>query len=142
MKIMIATDIAARGIDVQGVSHVINYELPMEAESYIHRIGRTARAGKEGVAITFCEDSEIPNLERIQKLIGITIPSEKFKGEPEASGKWNQEGSIRVVKAPTPGKSQEKSAYIDHSKRQRVVAEGTAKPKHPGFRNSNKKKKR
>ena len=142
MKVMIATDIAARGIDVQGVSHVINYELPMEAESYIHRIGRTARAGNVGVAITFCDESEVPNLERIEKLINTKIPSEKYKGTPEQSGKWNQEGSIRVVKAPTPGISQERSAYKDHSKRQRVVEEGKPKPVHPGFRNSNKKKKK
>lgn len=142
MKVMIATDIAARGIDVQGVSHVINYELPMEAESYIHRIGRTARAGHDGVAITLCEESEMPNLERIEKLIDKKIPSEKFKGTPEASGKWNQEGSIRVVKAPTPGKSQERSGYFDHSKRQRPVEEGKPKPIHPGFRNNKKKKKK
>lgn len=142
MKVMIATDIAARGIDVQGVSHVINFELPMEAESYIHRIGRTARAGHDGVAITFCDESEMPNLERIEKLINTKIRNEKYKGTPEQSGKWNQEGSIRVVKAPTPGQSQERSAYKDHSKRQRVVEEGKPKPVHPGFRNNNKKKKK
>lgn len=140
IKILIATDIAARGIDVQGVSHVINFELPLEAENYIHRIGRTARAGNKGIAITFCEDSEKATLERIQKLINHQLPSESFKGVPEVAGKWTQEGSIRTVKAPTPGKSQEKSAYVDHSKRQRVVEEGGAKPKaHPGFK---KKKKR
>ncbi len=141
MKVLIATDIAARGIDIQGVSHVINYELPMEAESYIHRIGRTARAGKNGVAITLCEDAEKLVLEKIEALTNQKIPTEKFKGVPEQSGIWNQEGSIRVVKAPTPGKSQEKTGYLDHSKRQKVVEEGKAKPKHPGFRNNKKKKK-
>lgn len=131
---MIATDIAARGLDVQDVSHVINFELPLEAENYVHRIGRTARAGKEGVAITFCEESEKATLYKIEALINLKLPTENFKGTREASGKWNQEGSIRTVKAPTPGKSQEKSAYVDHSKRQRI---GTAKT-HPGL----KKKKR
>jgi ATP-dependent RNA helicase RhlE len=141
MKILIATDIAARGIDVQGVSHVINFELPMEAENYVHRIGRTARAGNTGVAISFCEDSEKAHLGRIEALIQLKIPSEKFKGTPEAAGKWMQDGSIRTVKAPTPGLSQEKSVYIDHSKRQRVVAEGAAKPKpHPGFKKKRKKR--
>lgn len=134
MKVMIATDIAARGLDVQDVSHVINFELPLEAENYVHRIGRTARAGKEGVAITFCEESEKATLYKIEALINLKLPTENFKGTREASGKWNQEGSIRTVKAPTPGKSQEKSAYVDHSKRQRI---GTAKT-HPGL----KKKKR
>lgn len=142
LKILIATDIAARGIDIQGVSHVINFELPMEAESYVHRIGRTARAGKAGVAITLCDNSELKILERIEFLIQQRIPSETFKGSPEASGKWNDEGAIRKVKAPTPGKSQEKMAYLDHSKRQRVVPEGAPRPSksHPGFKNRKKRR--
>jgi ATP-dependent RNA helicase RhlE len=141
IKILIATDIAARGIDVEGVSHVINFELPLEAESYIHRIGRTARAGKPGVAITFCERSEEIILERIEHLIQKKLPTEHFKGTPEASGKWNQEGTIRTVKAPTPGKSQEKTAYLDHSKRQRLSEEGVSLAKnHPGFRKKKKRK--
>src|ERR1700709_1033646 len=53
-KVLVATDIAARGIDVSGISHVINFELPNVAEQYVHRIGRTARAGREGVALSFC----------------------------------------------------------------------------------------
>lgn len=139
-KILIATDIAARGIDIQGISHVINFELPLEAESYVHRIGRTARAGKEGIAISFCDDAEKDILERIEQLISIRIPTEKFKGSPEVSGKWLQDGPIRTVTPPTPGKSQEKSSYLDHSKRQRVVAENAPKPKaHPGFKGKKKK---
>ncbi len=141
MKVLIATDIAARGIDVVGVSHVINFELPLEAENYVHRIGRTARAGKKGMAVTFCEESEKPILERIEKLIDLKIPSEIFKGAPEASGKWSEKTSVRSVKAPTPGRSQEKSAFVDHSKRQRVLEEGAPKPKaHPGFRKKSKKR--
>src|SRR5690606_26225511 len=54
IKFLVATDIAARGIDVEGVSHVINFDVPVDAESYVHRIGRTARAGREGMAFTFC----------------------------------------------------------------------------------------
>lgn len=141
IKILIATDMAARGLDVSGISHVINFELPVEAESYVHRIGRTARAGKDGKAFSFCEESELPMLEKIQKLIETKLPSEKYKGSSEASGKWMQDGSIRKVKAPTPGKSQEKTAYLDHSKRQRIAEEGAPKPKaHPGFRKKKKKR--
>lgn len=142
MKVLIATDIAARGIDVQGVSHVINFELPLEAENYVHRIGRTARAGKKGLAVTFCEESERSMLEKIEKLIDLKIPSETFKGAPEASGKWSEKSpTVKAVKAPTPGRSQEKSAFVDHSKRQRVVEEGAPKPKaHPGFRKKTKKR--
>ena len=139
-KVLIATDIAARGIDVQGVSHVINFELPLEAESYVHRIGRTGRAGKEGIAISFCDDSEKPILERILRLIKLKLPTETYTGTPEAPGKWLMDGPIRKVTPPTPGKSQEKSSYLDHSKRQRVVKEGEAKPKtHPGFKGKKKK---
>ncbi|WP_321436793.1 DEAD/DEAH box helicase [uncultured Bacteroides sp.] len=74
LRVLIATDIAARGIDVDQLSHVINYELPNVPETYVHRIGRTGRAGHEGVAIAFCEPEELPYLKDIQKLIGIKIP--------------------------------------------------------------------
>lgn len=73
-RVLIATDIAARGIDVELLSHVINYELPNVPETYVHRIGRTGRAGHEGTAISFCEPEELPYLKDIQKLIGFNIP--------------------------------------------------------------------
>ena len=68
VKVLVATDIVARGIDVDGITHVINYELPNEAESYVHRIGRTARAGAEGVALSFCNTDELALLGSIEKL--------------------------------------------------------------------------
>lgn len=77
LRVLIATDIAARGIDVDQLSHVINYELPNVPETYVHRIGRTGRAGHEGIAISFCESEELPYLKDIQKLIGKTIPAVK-----------------------------------------------------------------
>lgn len=73
-RVLIATDIAARGIDVDHLSHVINYELPNEPETYIHRIGRTGRAGNSGVALSFCDAEEMPFLKDITKLIGKQIP--------------------------------------------------------------------
>ena len=69
VRVLVATDIAARGIDIKNVSHVINYNLPEDPKSYIHRIGRTARAGKAGVAISFCVESEVVLLKSIEKLI-------------------------------------------------------------------------
>jgi ATP-dependent RNA helicase RhlE len=74
LKILVATDIAARGIDVPHVTHVINYELPNDPESYVHRIGRTARAGREGIAIGFCDDEEKKFLKDIEKFIKYKIP--------------------------------------------------------------------
>lgn len=74
IKVLVATDIAARGIDVDHMGHVINYELPNEPETYVHRIGRTGRAGAEGIAISFCDYEEKLYLRDIQKLIRRTIP--------------------------------------------------------------------
>ncbi|HWE01551.1 MAG TPA: DEAD/DEAH box helicase [Tepidisphaeraceae bacterium] len=72
--ILVATDIASRGIDVDGVTHVVNYDLTHEPETYIHRIGRTARAGASGVAVSFCDPEEVVNLKAIEKLIRRQIP--------------------------------------------------------------------
>ena len=68
-RVLVATDIAARGIDVDNVSHVINFELPNEPENYVHRIGRTARAGAEGIAVAFCDTTESGSLKDIERLI-------------------------------------------------------------------------
>ncbi|MCC2683955.1 MAG: box helicase domain protein [Paenibacillaceae bacterium] len=76
-RVLVATDIAARGIDIEELSHVINFNLPNIPETYVHRIGRTGRAGLSGVAISFCEIEEIPYLKDIEKLIGKTIPEVK-----------------------------------------------------------------
>ena len=74
VRVLIATDIVARGIDIEDLSHVINYELPDVPETYVHRIGRTGRKGKSGMAISFCSSDEFAQLKDIQKLIAITIP--------------------------------------------------------------------
>ncbi len=73
-RVLVATDIAARGLDVEGISHVINYDLPNIAESYVHRIGRTARAGAEGVAYSFCDQEERAHLKGIERLIQQPVP--------------------------------------------------------------------
>ena len=71
--VLVATDVAARGIDVDGISHVINYELPIEPENYIHRVGRTGRAGASGIAVSFCDPSDIRLLRNIEDLIKMKI---------------------------------------------------------------------
>jgi len=73
-RVLVATDIASRGIDVSDIDHVINYDLPVEPEVYIHRIGRTARAGKSGIALSFCDTSELGHLEQIEKLLKRKLP--------------------------------------------------------------------
>ena len=75
-KVLVATDVAARGLDVDDITHVINYDLPMEAETYVHRIGRTARAGASGDAISFCCSEERAYLRDIEKLLGQPVPAE------------------------------------------------------------------
>lgn len=92
-RVLVATDIAARGIDVTGISHVINYDMPVEPESYVHRIGRTARAGTSGVAISFCDPGEHGALRAIERCTGASIPlaggtpSEPAAAAPKPAGK-------------------------------------------------------
>lgn len=76
-RVLVATDLAARGIDVDNITHVINYELPNVSESYVHRIGRTARAGAQGLAIAFCNAEERAFLRDIEKLIGEKVPVDR-----------------------------------------------------------------
>jgi ATP-dependent RNA helicase RhlE len=83
-RVLVATDIAARGIDVDDITHVINYELPNEPESYVHRIGRTARAGAEGIALSFCDGSERSFLRDIERL--TKQPLVVAGGEPPRGG--------------------------------------------------------
>jgi ATP-dependent RNA helicase RhlE len=77
VRVLVATDIAARGIDVDGVTHVVNFDLPNVPEAYVHRIGRTARAGHAGVAISFCDSSERAHLRGIEKLIRARLSVEE-----------------------------------------------------------------
>lgn len=83
MKVLVATDVASRGIDIKGVTHVINYDLPREPEAYVHRIGRTGRAGAEGIAISFCTPDERSELRAIEKLVRHKLPAEESDVAPE-----------------------------------------------------------
>src|SRR6202451_543936 len=83
VRTLVATDIAARGIDVDGISHVVNYDLPNVPETYVHRIGRTARAGATGVAISLCDSEETAFLRDIEKLIRKSIPMTDQRTHPD-----------------------------------------------------------
>ena len=97
LRTLVATDIAARGIDVEGISHVINYDLPNIPESYVHRIGRTARAGAAGIAISFCDHEERAFLRDIEKLIQMTIPATDRRSAPSSRP------SAREASSPAAG---------------------------------------
>lgn len=102
-RVLIATDIAARGIDVDALSHVVNYDLPDVPETYVHRIGRTGRAGCSGVAISFCDTEELDQLKDIQKLIGKQI--EVIKGhefEPAEGAQMAASTTVKPAKAQEP----------------------------------------
>lgn len=73
VRVLVATDVAARGIDIDGITHVVNFDMPVEAESYVHRIGRTGRAGAEGIALSFCTNEEYEELLAIEKLIAMPL---------------------------------------------------------------------
>ena len=79
--VLVATDVAARGLDIDDVTHVVNFDLPMEPEAYVHRIGRTARAGKSGHAISFCDTEERGLLKQVERLIKFEIPRERVPSE-------------------------------------------------------------
>jgi len=98
VKVLVATDIAARGIDVSGVSHVVNFELPNVAEQYVHRIGRTARAGASGIAVAFCADDERAYLRDIEKLT-----RQKITVQPLPEDFNQQSAAIKATRVKTMG---------------------------------------
>jgi ATP-dependent RNA helicase RhlE len=119
IRILVATDVAARGIDVPGVSHVYNYDLPNVPESYVHRIGRTARAGRDGVAIAFCGPEDVKLLYDIEKLTGMPIPvasgeRPEWQGKKKAGGGEGHRGQRETSRGPR----EQRERQEQHSARQ------------------------
>lgn len=112
--LLIATDIAARGIDIDDVSHVINYDVPLMAEAYVHRIGRTARAGKSGTAISLCNSEERLLIRDIERVIGKAI--DKFDGE---TGEAVQEELLPALPNPKRSSKRRKGPPRHNAKRNR-----------------------
>ena len=123
VKILIATDIAARGIDVSGVSHVINFELPNVAEQYVHRIGRTARAGAAGVAIAFCADDEKAYLRDIEKLT-----RQRIAVEPLPANFVAEAHRIKTTRTAPPPPSREERREEEQGRRRFPPAARAARP--------------
>jgi ATP-dependent RNA helicase RhlE len=107
-RVLVATDIASRGIDVTGISHVINFDLPVEPESYVHRIGRTARAGASGIAISFCDSSERAALRAIERVNGVklqpvgVVPPDTGANQPARPAQQPQRGRRRHFQPGRP----------------------------------------
>ena len=120
LRVLVATDVAARGIDVQTISHAINYDLPMQAEDYVHRIGRTGRAGRSGTAVTLAEHRERHKVKRIEHFIGHAIPSEEIVGlEPRRAAAAKPANRTHKPRRPgaTPGARPAKPYTAGHAKR-------------------------
>ncbi len=113
INFLVATDVASRGLHIDAVSHVINYDLPQDAEDYVHRIGRTARAGAFGKAISFADEDLVFHLPDIEEYIGRKIPS-VFPEEDDFCRNYRRSPPMHR-KAPVP----EKTASADRSKRRR-----------------------
>jgi superfamily II DNA/RNA helicase len=136
VRTLIATDIAARGIDVEGISHVFNYDLPNIPESYVHRIGRTARAGAEGVAISFCDAEERAYLRDIERLIRIAIPATDRRGarparapQQQAKPQWRPEQARNGAEQQRNGNQQRNGKR--HGGRQQQQRQGGERQPNP-----------
>jgi superfamily II DNA/RNA helicase len=132
INILVASDVAARGLDVKGVSHVINFDVPWQPDDYIHRIGRTGRAGMTGIAITLATRADAEAVAGIEKLTGLRIarsgkPAEPEKTEPRAAEPKTAKPEKRErTRAPKPERAEEpKRERADEPKRERVQ-----QPKH------------
>ncbi|MDR3436254.1 DEAD/DEAH box helicase [Telmatospirillum sp.] len=127
IRVLVATDVAARGIDIDGVTHVINFELPDVAERYVHRIGRTARAGAEGIAISFCDNAERGLLGDIEKLTRLHLPTVDRRSHGGASAAFvpgdERPAQVRNGGRPRP---QEQRAHQSESGRRSQNTPSTA----------------
>jgi ATP-dependent RNA helicase RhlE len=123
IRVLVATDIAARGIDIDNISHVVNYELPNIAESYVHRIGRTARAGESGIAISLCAPDERAYLRDIERLVKTRIAVMGEPPPPESAGEFTKRAD------PTPPHKPKQHRY-DRQRRNKPRHHG--KPAHHG----------
>ena len=121
IKVLVATDVAARGIDISSISHVINYDIPSDPESYVHRIGRTARAGKKGVAISFCDPKDTTLLEEVEKTINFKIPvddSHPFSNKKPAPSK-SKEGNTKTSRKPNNKENKQMTKSKKNTKTQK-----------------------
>ncbi len=135
LKLLVASDVAARGLDILSVSHVFNFDVPHHAEDYVHRIGRTGRAGREGKAITISEPRDEKALDAVERLIGKQIPRMDAVGTSEASGMTAMSDTAKDTKASRSRSRKRRGSDSSHRKPQKgtpieesVVGMGTHLP--------------
>lgn len=119
VNILIATDIAARGIDIADISVVLNFDLPRDIENYVHRIGRTARAGREGLAISLCDTSELKALRSIEKTIGMKIPVEESGDFENVEGSVKGVFGVKIGRSPVQHRDRKDGEEIGAERRER-----------------------
>lgn len=134
LMVLVATDVAARGIDIPAVRHVYNYDLPNVADNYVHRIGRTARAGRDGAAIAYCAPDEMGEFRAIEKLMGRSIEvagGTEWEGVPKKkpgrggrgrrSGGGNGGGGFRSEGAPKSGRGPKRGGGNNRNRRSKAA---------------------
>ena len=155
-RILVATDVMARGLDIESVSHVINFDTPKYPENYMHRIGRTGRAEKEGNSILMTTEAEMESLEKIENLMKMEVPQEEIPAEIEISSELIPEEQPKVFEINNPGKNRDDDAPgpAFHEKKEknrkenlggsyrREIAKKYKKPKTRGDKNYNKRNKK
>jgi ATP-dependent RNA helicase RhlE len=143
VRVLVATDLAARGIDVDGITHVINFEMPHEPESYVHRIGRTGRAGASGIALSFCSAGERAELRAIERLIGqkVLIDREHSQAATENSASENS-NSPQPSEAASSGERVQRPYGRRHVRKQPMAAGRGGNGEPQGRRRSRRKGRR
>lgn len=155
-RILVATDVMARGLDIESVSHVINFDTPKYPENYMHRIGRTGRAEKQGNSILMTTEAEMESLEKIEALMKMQVPQEELPAEIEISSELIPEEQPKVFEINNPGKNKDENAPgpAFHEKKEknrkenlggsyrREIAKKYKKPKTRGDKNANRRKKK
>ena len=155
-RILVATDVMARGLDIESVSHVINFDTPKYPENYMHRIGRTGRAEKQGNSILMTTEAEMESLEKIEALMKMQVPQEELPAEIEISSELIPEEQPKVFEINNPGKKKDENAPgpAFHEKKEknrkenlggsyrREIAKKYKKPKTRGDKNANRRKKK
>lgn len=132
VKVLVATDIASRGLDIEELPFVINYELPSIPEDYVHRVGRTGRAGREGIAISLLDVDERFDIKAVEKLIGMKIPQELIKGfepDPTIRRKDKEEQKLKSEHKKTEAKKVKKIYKKPETTKKTVTAKKTAPSK-------------